>query len=1143
MNNVLKLGKKIFTFSVVATTIVWSLGVAALVPSVAQAADACPTGLVSGDTVKVGANPKLYVLGADLKVMAGIDNQVTTVAAKKNYFSAFKSWRTDEGYGTIKNISVDCFSALGMSSKMFGYRPGAQLLKHPVTLKLMVVLPNRAWAYISDAAATALYGYKTSMVFPAFNENDFLGSLDGGQKADITEAVAHDGMFVLSNGVNYYVDGSQLKPITAAGVAANSVKASLIRTVPVTGLTISSTNIDAYIAGVGDRTGTGMTGGTTLPPSTGTLTVSLSAATAASASVPKNGSRVPFVSVNVTAGATAATVDTLMVKRAGLSAYTDLTRVWAEKDGIRVSSQQTVNSNDEATLNFSPVLTIPAGQSVKLDIVASLSDLGTGNMSLGVSSVGGTYVYGNTMSLISYSVATVNLGEYSTTKTVKVGDTYADLTSFDFQPNKNVTFKSIVLKNSGNEDMSKVLANVYLEKGGNVVSDFGIVNGRFITFNLKSGGLLVEKNDNVTFKVKGDVIAKENTSDPALSFTLYKAEDLSAVEQATGFGASLVDTAPFTLNNVNFTAGSITITKKAASPSDTDVIRGSKQVVALIANVKADEAISSEGLKLIATGTGIASSSFENAKVTLNGYSLGTVTPATTMTFDSSFTLNKGDNELIVYVDVATDATVAVAGKTIKVSVSQLSTNAMFYGMSPEYVQSGNSVSDINGSPEGRILTVQGADLTVSKNDGYTDTKTIVRGSTQSVLVKYNVKALYDAVKITSIEITPGTQTDYISTAAVTNMGIFADGAQVGTTRSYANATFSNVNYTIAKDATKPFEVRADFDSTSTGTIKFTVKFNFEDSRSKTGDETGQTSLITVAAAGTLTISADASKPDAGIVLAKAGVENTIAAFKISALKDLANITELTFDNNSVTTSDSRVASYKLYKGTTLLGTENPTDGVTTFKLADKLIVAANTSDVITLKAVFNTIDDRANTAALFKARLIDLHFKSSSGAEDTSTYTSLTYACNTMELRKTVPTFAAATPGAGEVLKFTITADSNEDVVITKLAFSADGSGAASTTGYTLWDGPTNVSSTINGTTTPTFDGLAITVGKGLSKTITLKANTSNVAVDRKVAVTLDRGTAGADIAWQEVFVDGGNVDATGALLNLLPISYEKTY
>lgn len=1140
MTNVLKLTKKVFTVGVVATTIVWSLGVAALVPTVANAAT-CPT-LAAGDMIKVSGKPAIYV----------VDNNL-----KPRYFDngdVFKSWTpTYTGY---KTITMECLDSLGnpaVAPYGVSYKPGSYVVKRSSSDQLYVVEPNNTLATITTEAAKALYGsdfnkvigtytatkepmYKRLMVISVQDWPNYVN-----RGTAITEGVAHEGMIVSNGGTNWYIGAGTKQEVTATGLTANGFQSKFISAVAssaLTGLT-TGTAITAEVKTITDKSQSG--GVTTVTtPTTGTVSISLASGTPAATSVPKNGSRVPFTTVNLTAGSNGATVDSLLIKRTGLSASTDFLRIWAEKSGTRVSSQQTLNSSDEATLTFSPALVLTAGQTVTLEIIASLNNASNTNAALGVSTVSGSYVFGNLMTFAAYTVGTFTFTPAAATTTVKVGDTGINLTSFEITApsDKDVYFKSIMLKNTGTEDMTKTLANVYLEKSGAAVSDAGVINGRYVTFNLIGGGLLIEKGDTFTFKVKSDIITKENTSDHALSLTLNKSEDITVVEKTTGFGCSFTFTSAITVGNTDYDAGVVTITKKSTSPSDRDSIKGEKQVVALIANIKADETITAEGLNLVAT-TSNGFGYFENAKVTLNGYSLGTVTPAATMAFDSAFTLNKGDNELKVFVDVATNAT---SSANIRFSIDG---TTVLSGMSPEYTN-GNVVgaSDINGSPVGAYITVQGADLTVSKNDGYTDTKTIVRGATQTVLAKFNVKALYDNVKITSIEVTPGTQADYIAQSAVTNMGIFADGSQVGTTRPYTSPTFANVNYTINKDTTKPFEVRADFDSTSTGTIKFTVKFNFEDSRSKTGEKTGTTSLITVAAAGTLSISADASKPDAGIVLAKAGVENTLAAWKISALKDSANITQLIFDNSGTTTPDSRVSSYKLYKGTTLIGTENPTSGTTTFKITDdKLKIAANTSEVITLKAIFNTIEDRANTAAQFRARLQDVDFKNSSGTEDTGTYINLELACNTMELRKTVPTFAAVTPAAGEMLKFTVTADTNEDVVLTKLAFVATGSGAASTTGYTLWDGNTNVSSTLSGTTTPTFDGLSITIGKGLTKTITLKADTADVTKDLKVLMTFDRGASGANIGWEEVFVDGGNVAATGALLNLLPITYEKTY
>ncbi|HLD34522.1 MAG TPA: hypothetical protein VJB62_01520, partial [Patescibacteria group bacterium] len=67
MSNVLKLGKKVLTVSTVFTTMLWSVGVASLVPAVAQAA-ACPS-FSSGDMVKVTGKPAIYSVDSNGKLL------------------------------------------------------------------------------------------------------------------------------------------------------------------------------------------------------------------------------------------------------------------------------------------------------------------------------------------------------------------------------------------------------------------------------------------------------------------------------------------------------------------------------------------------------------------------------------------------------------------------------------------------------------------------------------------------------------------------------------------------------------------------------------------------------------------------------------------------------------------------------------------------------------------------------------------------------------------------------------------------------------------------------------------------------------------------------------------------------------------
>ena len=94
MNNLLKLGKKVFTVGVASTTIFWSLGVAALVPAVASAATvntaACST-IVAGDFIK-GTGAAVWAVNADKSMSYFPDGDT------------FKSWTVDASYKSIKLV-------------------------------------------------------------------------------------------------------------------------------------------------------------------------------------------------------------------------------------------------------------------------------------------------------------------------------------------------------------------------------------------------------------------------------------------------------------------------------------------------------------------------------------------------------------------------------------------------------------------------------------------------------------------------------------------------------------------------------------------------------------------------------------------------------------------------------------------------------------------------------------------------------------------------------------------------------------------------------------------------------------------------------------------------------------------------------
>ncbi|MEK7131141.1 MAG: hypothetical protein AAB797_00190, partial [Patescibacteria group bacterium] len=263
MSDVLKFGKKVFTASVVGTTMLWSVGVSALLPAVAIAA-VCPT-LAAGDMVKVSGFPAIYSVNKDMKVM---------------YFPSgdeFKSWNVNESYGGYVTVTQACFDSLPVPSAYPGavnYRAGSWVVKRPSSDQLYVVLPGNSLAKISMADAKTLYGasFKAKVVADAFWPHYTMRGPD-------VAGTVHEGMLVSNAGKTWYVDaGNMLKEVTAAGMTANRFKSAFVHAVGTAALvgTTAGATVDAAVTSLSNRTQDGaIVGGGGAPVVGGSLMVSL----------------------------------------------------------------------------------------------------------------------------------------------------------------------------------------------------------------------------------------------------------------------------------------------------------------------------------------------------------------------------------------------------------------------------------------------------------------------------------------------------------------------------------------------------------------------------------------------------------------------------------------------------------------------------------------------------------------------------------------------------------------------------------------------------------------------------------------------------------------------------------------------------
>ena len=1141
--------KKIFASLTMVSMLAMSFLV---VPTTAKAA------AQAGDLIKKDGLSAVYYLGEDGKRYV-FPNE-----------STFKSWYSD--FSGVVTVSADELASYPLGANVV-VRPGTKLVKITTDPKVYAVEPNGTLRWVqTEADAIALYGANWAQrvidVADSFFTNYTIGTPLASNETPVGSLVKKSG----ENSI-YYYDGTNYRLIEdEVAFLANRFQNANVLTL--SNFTPGGSTITGAEAAIVKTSQSGQATGWKPGQGTG-VTVALNSMTPASQSVPSTVSRVPFTKVNFTASNDGATIlEAITVKRSGLTQnYTQFERIWAEKDGVMVTSKRALNSNDEAILTFAPALNIPAGQTVTIDIIASLASA-SGNGALGIASasavtasgatVSGSFpIVGNVMSFTSYDVTELTVASTVTAGfpydyTVKVGDEDVELAKFDINfgtNSKDVTVNSVVLRNTGTEDLATVVMDLYLENNGNIVSEKGVINGRYVTFNMKNGGLTMLKDDgDQVFYVKGDVIGKDNATDPGLKLLLNKKEDLYAYEKSTGFGVSLGHADSLLISEVAIDAGAVSVSKKSTSPSDTTVVKSSKSVNALVANLKADEAINADGLTVYVANASAGASSFENVKVYLNNILLGsfdvTATSASISTFsfseevDSTLSLKKGDNEVKVTVDVKSAAT---AGDKIAVKLdgSDLLTT-------PEYAANQNAVSpsDISGTASGAIITVEGGDLSVTRNDGYAEGRKAVKGTTDVSLAKFAVKALNDTVKLTSVSLAANSASGTkIPDSSVYDMKLFVDGVQIGSTRNFSNgSTFSSLNLSISKNATKVIELKGSFDSSSTGTLKTVATFNAQDSLGKsiTPAPTDTSAQFEITEGGTLTVAKGANTPYSAILVAKAGVEQAVADFRLTAVDDSANITELVIEN-ATTTADARIASYKLYDGSTLLDTAIPTTGEATFYISgNKLVVPANGSKTISVKAVFNSIEVAADTNAQLTLSIKDSSIiaKSSNGSElaQTSISGESTAVANHMFVRKTKPTFSkvngivGGASSAQEVARFKVAADANEDLRLTAIAFTRNGTGSATPNGYVLYE--VGNATALATSATADFSGFETVINKGTDKTYRVIANTSSVINDATFGLSLSNVATTNKIAWGEYFVTGYE-DHDSTYVEELPLDF----
>lgn len=1052
MTDVLKLGKKIFTVGVVATTIFWSVGVAALVPAVANAAADCPT-LSAGDMVKVSGKPAIYALNNSLQVL---------------YFPSgdeFKSWTIDNKYSGYKTVSQACFDSLAVPSTYPGgvnYRPGTYVLKRASSDQLYVVEPNNTLAKITTEAAKALYG----STFKAVTIADAFWPHYVNRGSDITEAKAHEGMLVKNNNKTYYVDaGNTLREVSAEGMTANRFQTKFVHTVADSVISGYSTGsaITAAVSAIVDRVQGGGASGATITG--GSVTVSLAADTPASATLASGTAYDKMLKINLTAGSNDAKVTGITVTRTGLIANTKITgiSVWDRSNVRHGDVMSSFNSDNKVTIGFgnNPIL-VAKGTTETLTVAFNLDSTATaGTVGATISSasdvmsdgtVGGSFpVVGNVMSLTDGSAS---LAAFTMTSSSPAGDTVSTGTgNVEIGQVKEIA-KVKFTETSGRNDLSVKSVTFYMEgtlkdqdlKDYTLVAPDNTVLGtatymtnRYVTINLATP-YVVPKSNNRTLTLKATV---NNGSGNWFRVHVQNDYDVLVSDANLGYGLtpSWQGDVYATDGYFKMKSGTLTVSKSSDSPSG-NISAGSSNVVLAKFDVKAvgeDMEIRKIGLK-IATSTTAGTYDLAgnitlrvgtDVLVTLSGDDDDAGAEGTAdkvygkgkqLNLSQYLTVKAGETKTL---EVIGNIDSSATTETYVASVGN------FYAKRMSTLDFADTLPTSAYNNDGNQLSVQSTNLTFNKDTSMGD-KTVAKGSVQTIGQYVLQAGNAEDVKVTNLSVKFGADgsTSLQAADSLQNLEVYDGSTLLGSTISSV-ATSSNsfsFNLAIAKNQIKVLTVKAKILSSSgNGNVSTTV-----DSYTYTGVSTNNTQTVTTDVGGqtitigsaSVSITAVNDSTTVSRVLGPSGTtEEQLGKWKVAVNNEDVILSKITFTSRDNSFADDTTAgnfgALSLYDGATKVASGTYVAGNVVFS-GFALPITADGYKVLTLKAIINSAST-INTASINEFVVTsdsnsDLEIKSAAGSMLSTAVINTANAADSRFATSTFYKFHAAYPLVGGV-------------------------------------------------------------------------------------------------------------------------------
>lgn len=572
----------------------------------------------------------------------------------------------------------------------------------------------------------------------------------------------------------------------------------------------------------------------------GDVSVALSSATPASATIPASVAGVVVAKYEITAASSDVTVNSIKVKRVGLSDSDTLTALALSVDGVgRVSKSKNENSSDDtADFALSSPLVVKAGSSVTVNVLASLNtaaNAANDEFAIQVVALGSTAenvsigaTTSNTFRVGSVNAAGITVDNDGSSPAVKVGEVNKEIYKFKVVNGSNdedMTLSAVTLKEIGTADDMVDVANWTLYLDGTQVAKTTKSSDKYVTFTLTTPATLKSGKTN-KFVVKADVVGGAGKT---LQLVLDSTLDVTAAGTKYGYGAGVTNNTGVGGSTVTIQAGEVVLSLVEAPA---DKIKENKKDVVLgkiiVNNVAGKNLELRKALVQIARTAGVGNVSGYLENVELYDETRGTLYDLTASAPGATETYSDADLNITLPAGITT---FAVRADTKNLSALTSPTLAQFgaasFVLSVPSIGAAGTFQVVETEDDQAVTDITPSTLTFKKVDGslatatatvlpLSTTKTAVIGSKDVEALNFEVKAdSSSALKLNEVRVTGTPATATLNNTRVTELKLYKGSVATENLLDRVSAsnlasevaTFDGFNVAIAKNGTQKFVV------------------------------------------------------------------------------------------------------------------------------------------------------------------------------------------------------------------------------------------------------------------------------------------------------------------------------------------------